>query len=213
MSVRMNLAVVAIVVCGLTAAASIADAAAISVTAPNLLRGGTAVASNRLNADYTDSKAIDGLSEVSDWVGPAGAGNQILSVSGFNSAIETIRIWGNTDIPVYSVAISSSTTSQTSTSLASYETSLVTTTTYDSNMTGWTHNADYVNGSGDYYIDYNVNAQAGTKSLLFDFSNIGDRWVRIEEVQAFAPVPEPSSMVLAVLGIFGFAAYAWRKRK
>ena len=211
MRVRTSVAAAALMLCAWMVVASLADAASVSVTSDNLLKGMTTSAASEYSGDYAATKAVDGLPEVSDWVSKGGAGTQILSVSGFDSAVGLIRIWSNADIPVRSVAIRSSTNSLPSTNPADYATSLVATTTYDAALTGWTHNPDVANMTGDYYIDYSVSAPAGTKSLLFDFTNSGNVWVRVEEVQAYA-IPEPTTMGLLVTGLISIVAYAWRKR-
>ena len=156
-----------------------------TVTAPNVLLGATAMASSENSAEYSATKAIDGRPEVSDWVSARGAGKQILSVSGFNSVIGTIRIWSNTDIPIRSVAIRSSTTQKKSLRAADYETLLVPASTFDAGLTGWARSSDYLNRTGDCYIDFAVNAPPGTRSLFLDFGNSENEWVRVEEVQAF----------------------------
>jgi hypothetical protein len=199
-------------VCAWMVVASLADAASVSVTSDNLLKGMTVSATSEYSGEYAATKAVDGLPEVSDWVSTVGAGTQILSVSGFDSAVGLIRLWSNTDIPVKSVAIRSSTNSIPSTNPGDYETSLVTTRTYDAALTGWTRNPNWENLSGDYYIDYAVSAPAGTRSLLFDFTNTANAWVRVEEVQAYSAVPEPTTMGLVVTAMLGIVAYAWRKR-
>jgi hypothetical protein len=213
MRVRLNSAIVALIACVLLATASVANATLTSVGASNLFQGKTVTSSSDYSGDYVATKATDGQPEVSDWVSSGGDSNPRLVVSGLDgtTAIGTIRLWSNTDIPVRSVTIWSSTTNQTSLTASSYEASLVTTKTYDNTLTGWTHNPDYPNGTGDYYIDYAVNAPAGTQSVLVDFGSMG--WVRVEEIQGFASVPEPATMILLVTGLFGMLAYAWRKRK
>jgi hypothetical protein len=74
------------------------------------------------------------------------------------------------------------------------------------------------------YTDYAVNIAAGTKSLMLAFGGgcylgtsqadwNGGAQALIGEVQAFAPTPEPGTIVLLATGLIGLLAYAWRKRK
>ena len=70
------------------------------------------------------------------------------------------------------------------------------------------------------YVDFSVNAPAGTKSLLISFgSYYWDDYdlsfaggALIGEVQAFA-TPEPSVLTLLGTGLCGLLCYAWRKRR
>jgi hypothetical protein len=68
------------------------------------------------------------------------------------------------------------------------------------------------------YKEFLVNAAAGTKSLYFNFGttgggDVGWNIARISEIQAFAAVPEPSTVALLASGVMALLAYAWKKRK
>ncbi len=65
--------------------------------------------------------------------------------------------------------------------------------------TGGTAYQDYLNGSAD---EVRVDAFGG--SYVFNPST---------DLMINATVPEPSTLVLLTMGLFGLAAYAWRKRK
>ena len=173
-----------------------------SVTDRNLLQKMTVTASSEFEGDrnYSATKAVDGQPAVNDWASAFTAGvdtNPRLVVSGFNSAIRTIRIWGNSDIPIRSVTIRSSTTRQTSLNASAYETELVPTTTY-ADMSDWTH----VGGVGSScYKDYAVIAPTGTQSVFFGFNSSSGTWVRVQELQAFShPTPMSNRLVSGVIG-------------
>lgn len=211
---------------GLLVAISVA---AMSVTAnatpivsdDNLLLGET-VASSSFVTGQDPALAVDGKAAVTGGVNCDLIMNDPeprLVVSGFNSPIDTIRIWGIGDVDPTAVTIKSSTSLLTPTTgsfasdlYTSFETSLV---PYTTSLT-WTS----AGTSGDqpwavHYLEYSVSAPAGTQSLYLAFSpspNYGLGWTRISEVQAFG-VPEPSTSVLVVAGVLGLLAYAWRKRK
>ena len=167
-----------------------------SVTAPNLLRGTAAKASSELTGGpgvevYHASNAVNGaeavFNDTTDWVSEYGDANPRLAITGIDGEIRTIRIWGYTDIPIYSVTVRGSTTArQTSLASGDYETPLVPTTKYDGTMSDWTRVAGGALGA-IYYKDYAVHAPAGTKSLFFEFGGgKSDKRVRILEVQAFS---------------------------
>lgn len=158
----------------------------VSVAAANLLQKTKAAASSEYSSDHRASNAVDGLTQeggMTDWVSDFRKdSNPRLAISGFNSAIHTIRLWGDDDIVVKSVAIRSSTHDQQSLAAQDYETVLVPRTDC-ADMSRWTFlGEDSVDGS--YYMDFVVHAPAGTKSLLFDFG--AAEWIRVQEVQAFA---------------------------
>jgi hypothetical protein len=214
---------VALLVCGVVTMASWAAADTVSTQSDNLLLHQTAVGSTELVASgytYGASNAVNGApasySYQSDFLFDYGDKSQRLSVTGFESQIGKIRIWGYNDLPIYSVTVLGSESPTSSLNGTSYATVLVNTVSYDGSMTGWTKVNDPKTGYPVYYMDYNVTANVGVqKSLLFDFGSCdaSTRPVRVIEVQAFAPVPEPSTLVITMTALTGLLAYAWRKRK
>lgn len=221
MKLRQSM-IVGLLVAISVAAVSVSANATPIVSDDNLLSGETA-ASSSFVPDQAPALAVDGKAAVT-----GGANCDLivndpeprLVVSGFNSPISTIRIWGIGDVDPTAVTIKSSTSLITPTTGSfasdlhtSFETPLV---PYTNSLT-WTA----AGTSGDqpwavHYLEYSVSAPKGTQSLYFAFSpspNYGLGWTRICEVQAFAPIPEPSTLALCATGIAGLLAYAWRKRK
>jgi hypothetical protein len=155
-----------------------------------------------------------------------GVNQQLLAMTGFNSSIGEIWIYSLTNdalrVPEF-VTIKSSTSSTTSLSDLSYETSLV--TNLQIGQTYFTHQPIVDVGQDPFYapsptigVRYAVipvNAPAGTQSLYFDFGaggSFGGNGARIQEIQAFAAVPEPSSIAI-VCGALGTMLFSQRFRR
>jgi hypothetical protein len=120
-----------------------------------------------------------------------------VSVSGFDSAVGTVRYWGDPyanpsgNRALNGVTVYSSTTSTTSLNTADY------TLRGDFSFplgtpapAGWT----LVPGAAASYFDVAISAPAGTKSLLLKFKNAGiaGNFANLfQEIQAFPPPPAP----------------------
>jgi hypothetical protein len=140
---------------------------------------------------------------------------QLFAITGFTSSIGEIWLYtliSDTARVPASVTIKSSTTSQISLNATDYETTLVTLAPLG--LAAFTNPPVVVNPIGDparadvFYAAISVNAPAGTQSLFFDFNNdgtVGGNGTRLQELQAFAAVPEPSSMILLAFGAIGLS--------
>jgi hypothetical protein len=228
MNFRQRLAVSTLAIIGLTCFFDTARAAPM-VTDTNLLSGLAANPANvGVSSYFNDGSAANAYGPGAADYGPqnstngagggAGAGNDFvfaqgdsderLAITGFNSRVSDIRVWTASDLAPSQITIYSSTTSETSINSANYSSLL-------STVVGPAWIAGTGASMGLEYADFQVSAPAGTQSLLFDFgaTNSGNPqipgFVRVAEVQAFAPVPEPSTIValcgLAAMGLFLFA--------
>jgi hypothetical protein len=203
-------------------------AAPLSTLAPNgnILSPSDTFASDPVSGSFTVAQALDG--KVTSQGPPqadnglifsgsetfnAGSGNnpQRFAITGFNSPLsqiwlyvittDTLRMPSTNDGE--QILIKSSTTSTTSLNAGDYATTLLPLTGFPTSAFSNTPVVvDPVNDparSDSKYLVIPVNAPAGTQSLFFDFDGDGNG-VRIQEVQAFAPVPEPGSVVLILIG-------------
>jgi hypothetical protein len=212
--------VVLLTICGAMMLANRAMAVPM-VSDANLLSGLAATASNvnvsgffddgSGTVDYGPQNATNGTGGGAgkDFVFPQGNAEQLVALTGFNSALGFVRVWSSSDLAPSHITIYSSTTSQTSLSSSNYSLIVPTTTPV------WT--AGTGASAGLEYITFPVTAAAGTQSLLFDFgtTNSGNPqipgFVRIAELQAL-PTPEPASLVLSGLGAIGLLAVVRRRR-
>jgi hypothetical protein len=218
-----------------------AVAAPLSTLAPNgnILSPSDTFASDPVSGSFTVAQALDGkvtsqgppqadngliFSGSEGFNAGSGLNPQRFAITGFNSPISQIWLYvittdtlrmPSTEDDGESIMIKSSTTSTTSLNAADYATSLLPLTTFPT--AAFSHSpavVDPVNDparSDSKYIAIPVSAPAGTQSLFFDFDG-GGNGVRIQEVQAFAPVPEPSSIALLVVA--GAAlCLGWRARQ
>ncbi len=127
--------------------------------------------------------------------------DQRVAITGFNSKIADIRFFTSPTDPgrfPSSLTIYSSSSSTTSLNSSNYTILVPTIALNGSAFTP-------VAGSTAAYIDLFVNAPVGTQSLLFDIGNANGEGDRISEAQAFATVPEPSSLWLMPAGLLLFA--------
>jgi hypothetical protein len=188
--------------------------ASVLISDPNLLSNKDAVASSVFGTNYA-SCATDGAG-APDGTGHFIFGNdadQRLVIHGFDSSVSLIRIWScDNSLSPTQVTIKSSTTNTTSLTAADYDTSL-TTGAVALTASSW----GFTTSGGMGYVDFNVNAPTGTKSLYFNFGGTNAAgWAGVAdicEVQAFSSVPEPSAIALVVSACLGLLAYAWRKRR
>ena len=217
-SVQLIGAVIFVAAC-VALSTPVAQAALYDVTdALNLLAGQTTAASSYYGGARTPASAVDNLvgTNTEDsglWFADSETDGR-LSVSGFNSALDRIRVFS---VPSDAGRVFSSLTIRSSTSLTSsvdtadYATTLATLDTIPS----YTIIPETGNITG--YFDVSVFAPSGTQSLLFSFGSSAGIADRISEVQAFAPdaapVPEPSTFVLALAGLLGLALVAKRQRR
>lgn len=187
--------------------------ASVLISDPNLLSNKEAVSSSVWETNYA-SRATDGLGT------PDGTGHfifnydsdQRLVIHNFDSSVSLIRIWScDNSLSPTQVTIKSSTTNTTSLAAASYETSL-TAGAVALSTSSW----GFTTSGGMGYVDFNVNAPTGTKTLYFNFGGANAAgWAGvadISEVQAFTATPEPATLYLLVSGVLGVLAYAWRNR-
>jgi hypothetical protein len=188
-----------------------------SIHEANLLRGKTVETTSEYStygkANILDGEGGDG-NGANEFVFGSGDSDQRMIVHGVNSGVGLIRVWTGGDLAPTSVTIKSSTSDTLGFDNfdGSTVTELVSTTALAS--TDW-----QVDWEGRWYHDFTVNAAAGTQSLFFGFGNgnigqgAGAGFARIQEIQAFAAVPEPAAITLFVTGVLGLLAYAWRKRR
>lgn len=185
-----------------------------SVYEGNLLTNKPVAVSSDFQPDYAANNAVDGQGgdggANNDLVFQSGDQNQRLIVHGFDSSIGLIRVWTGNDLAPLTLSIQSSTADQSDVN-AFVGTTLVEVTSL---VDGWMTDTD-----GRWYRDFAVNAPTGTKSLFFDFGSgnmlngFGAGFARVAEIQAYAAVPEPSTIALLATSLVGLLAYAWRKRK
>ena len=203
MMTEKMLKVAAVLVAAGSLAVMVGTATAAAVNDPNLLSNNTVTTSSDYLGWFPPSQAVDGttLGACFDYADP----DQRLVVSGLNTSMTLIRLWrdpGEDRIPAR-VLIKSSTTSDSGSLTASdYETQLA-----DLSSISWT--------SG--YHDFAVAAPAGTRSLYFDFgagdSKLSSNGAFVTEVQAFAPVPEPGTLMLGATGLVALLTGTRRNRK
>lgn len=183
-------------------AATVANGPALAeiqgIVGNNLLLGKTATTSSEYGGPFVASHLTDGLAAgfaFADW-----DTNRTMAITGFDSSVGLIRVWKGEDRIPDTVTIGS-TSVDGSINPADY-TAL---TTISGLMAMF-------NAQG--YADIAVNAPAGTKGLGFVWgAGSNASGTEILDIQAFATVPEPSSIVLLVCGLVSLLAYAWRKRK
>jgi hypothetical protein len=193
-----------------------------SIADSNVFSGETTNATSYYNAStYPSSDAVDQSGTTNPFVfndTNATTGNMLLSISGFNSAVQSVNIF---DHPAYAgrtapgVTIYFSPVNQTSVTPNDY-------------AEGGTHFTLPVNGptivaNGDYYSYVNtstdgytydsiaVNAPAGTQSMLFSFDKAlsggaefgnSSYGIGITEIQGTAPEPSAAgACLLAGLGL------------
>jgi hypothetical protein len=135
---------------------------------------------------------------------------QGVAITGFNSNIADIRFFTSPSDPgrfPSSLTIYYSVNSTTSLTASNYTGVLLPATAL--NGSAFTP----VAGSTAAYLDLFVNAPAGTQSLLFDIGSANGEGDRISEVQAFATVPEPSSLCLLTAGFLVFAKLRFGKAR
>ena len=186
----------------------------------------TTTASSTHAGGFISSLAVDGTTK--DFVFDDGQASQGLSISGFSSAITSLRFFDDGQFAARtapSVTIYSSAVNQTSLLAADYTlvgTFALPVNASDHYMT-LTNPADVSsNGTGTNSYDTltGLNIAAGTKSVLFQFgadpngsggATFGNAF---SEIQAFNnPVPEaPSSVGLGVMLALGGLAVVVRKR-
>lgn len=143
-----------------------------------------------------------------------------MSVSGFDSDIDTIRFFGWDDEccrASASVSVYYSSTNTTSITVGDY-TFLKTASLPTVQTDATTQDSQYtlVSADGYRYAELTgLGIPTGTKSVLFSFGpEVNSAWgPAIAEIQGFASVPEPSCLILSVCGLLGLMAYAWRKRR
>ena len=147
---------------------------------------------------------------------------QTMSISGFNSAIDTLRFF---DTPHYgarlagAVKVSYSSTSQNSLDPTAYTfVGDYTLAGFDADVPPDGNNDRYTNPTTDHpsandpatneslFINYEdasgLGIPAGTQSILLEFSSTGvTQGLGISEIQAFA-VPEPAGMMTLLVGAF-----------
>jgi hypothetical protein len=192
----------------------------------NILSPSDTFASDPVAGSFTVAQALDGkvtsqgppqadngliFSGSETFNAGSGLNPQRFAISGFNSSIsqiwlyvitsDTLRMPSSNDGE--QIMVKSSTTLTTSLNAGDYATTLLPFTGFaTSAFSNSPAVVDPVNDparSDAKYLVIPVSAPAGTQSLFFDFDGDGNG-VRIQEVQAFAPVPEPSSAVLMLMG-------------
>ena len=190
-----------------------ASATLVSVAAPGNLFA--LLPTSDLASSSSNTGFGAGLSQINDnFVNTANQDNglifgnsdtdQRVAITGFNSKIVDIRFFSSPSDPgrfPSSLSVYYSTSSTTSLTSSSYTGLLFATPAL--NGSAFTP----VAGSTAAYIDLYVNAPVGTQSLLFDIGSANGEGDRISELQAFAAVPEPSSLSLCVLSA-GFLIFA-----
>jgi hypothetical protein len=200
---------------------------------PDILTGATSFANTANPGAFDGGKTIDNLITSNDapvdtgliFLGSdsfdAGAGfnSQRVALTGFNSSIGEIWLYtlisDAARVPA-SVTIWSSTTSTVSLSTLSYSLLL---NNHPLGLAAFSNVPTVVDpGAGNVtypfarYAKISVNAPSGTQSLMFDFLEgaTGGNGARIQEIQAFAAVPEPSSLL--ILGLSAGVAIVGRRR-
>ncbi len=212
------------VVCGMAMAAGSANAS-VWISDPNLLAGQEVILNWGINPQYATD--LDGTAALFD----AGNPVQQMVVRGFNASVDTIRLWADTygEVPLQ-VSIWSSTNANSSLTGADLSATGDTAAHFETLLAGGSTPATL--GVGAFttganpgwaqagYIDFAVNAPAGTQSLYLNFYGGNSRngntgGAAVVEVQAFGTIttPEPSTFALLSCGLIGLLCYAWRKRR
>jgi hypothetical protein len=184
----------------LTAATSFAS----TPTPPSGVFGGDKAVDNLITSN--DTPADTGLIFFGSDNFDAGAGlnSQRVALTGFNSQIGEIWLYtlisDSQRVPA-SVTIWSSTTSTVSLSTLSYSLLL---NNHPLGLAAFSNVPTVIDpGAANVaypfarYAKISVNAPVGTQSLMFDFLEgaTGGNGARIQEIQAFSTIPEPSSLL------------------
>ena len=193
---------------------------AATISDPNIFNNGTTQATVATDSTYPSSSFapgnVDDLGENQFYFSDDQAPADLMSISNFNAAsgIGTLRFYDAEEFggrTAQSVTIYTSTTNQSVLTPASY--TLLGTfalTTSDGTTSGhYTTGSDSSGGDGNfkYYDDVSgLSISDTTQSLLFDFGVNNGIGYGFTEIQAFAPVPEPSTyaMILSGAAFLGF---------
>jgi hypothetical protein len=193
-----------------------------TVSATNLFSGKAVVSSSAYyDGDANDYRAIHAVDGAyggtgADFVFKSGDSQQKLLVHGFDSSIGKVRLWAGDLRPKEVTLYSSKTDLNLSVDqLKAYDLNSLTKLTDTIALDGskWVRSAD-----GDYYFDVAVDAGNGTQSLLAYFGAgndtvPGDGFARIQEIQAFSSVPEPSTLAGLIGTALAGLGLVWRNRR
>lgn len=208
--------------CGVAALATLAasgtaSAGLINLSDPlNVLDGQTVTVSSTHVLTGTfglASKVVDDLApdqnEDAGFLFGDSDGNQRLSISGFNSGFQKVRLYSvptDSNRSPATLVLRSSTSLTTSLTATDYETSLgtfpLTSGDYQPYVTGV---LAVIRG----YVEVSVSAPAGTRSLYVGFPGPSGQGDRVYEVQAL--IPEPSTA--AILTLLAPATLMKRRRR
>lgn len=217
MRVKRSSVLVLSVLCLFAVAAAAPAANIVLDTTGDVLYGMSTVSSSIYDATYPASNAVDGGAGTFDdstqhdliWA-LSGDTNRRLVVYGFNSELKRIRIYSSNNLmEPSSMTIMSSTNSNASVD-ATFETTLLPTTSTPT--AEWTATDD----GFSVYKDFAVDAPVGTQSIFFLFGQSPGGYsglTRCAEVMGYATVPEPGAFMLLSTSVLGLLAYAWRKRR
>jgi hypothetical protein len=207
MKATSTLAAILLVV---AAAASSAQGAAIND--PNLFSSKPVAITSTYSVGFPAANATDGT--ISSTVFADNSAPNDLSISGFNSGIEVLRIWSTGSERASGSVTIGYTSVDGSTNPADYSSAGTFTLPVDATSSNY-----LTPGTGGFYVELdNLNIPAGTKTLGFEFAYPADTGAgstlgpQIAEIQAFA-TPEPASLVLWTVGAAALALLRWRARR
>jgi hypothetical protein len=205
-----------------------ANAESVKISDANLLTKGTVTCSSAYGDNWDAFKPaylVDNAASTANAfafndldTGTATAAKWSMSITGFNSDIDTLRFFswtaGNSRAPA-SVSVYYSLDSKTSLLTSDY-TLAVSGATLATSSTA--PNDSYANTGADGYAYAelkNLAIPTGVQSVLLVYGPqvSAGNGPALCEVQGFAAVPEPSVLALLISSGFGLLAYAWRRRR
>ena len=193
----------------------------------NVFAGKTVTVSSTHAGGFASSNAVDGTNK--DFVFDDGQTNQDLSISGFSSAITSVRFFGDSafaartapSVTIYSSTVNHASSLATDYSLAG--TCMLPVDGTDHYTTFTSPANSYSNGAGTISYDTltGLNIAAGTKSVLFRFAadpngaegaTFGNAFSEIQASNAPVPIASSSVGLGLMLSLGGLALVVAHKR-